>query len=302
MKNKVLIIDGNNLAHRAYHKYKSLRSSEGKKSSIVFGFPYILNSLINLHKPDAVEVVFDGSRDKGRLKALPDYKKRDKKEDFDYEDFQNQKEVVMDILACLGVPVIFAKKREADDLIWLVSRKYARRKWNVVIVSTDKDFPQLMVHNKLITIWNPWKNVRITHKNCKQYFPFSAEQCIDYLILDGDASDNIIGYKGVGPKTALKFLDEYGSIENYLNNDNLPEDKKIKRDVLVDIYKLNKYLIDIKYFVKLNNIKLLPKERNIGKFDLKRFFNIISEYEIEYFHKGYFTTTFKKLINDKSRS
>ena len=295
MRNKVLIIDGNNLAHRAYHKYKSLRSSEGKKSSIVFGFPYILNSLINLHKPDAVEVVFDGGRDKARLKALPNYKDRPKKDDFDYEDFQDQKKVVMDILACLGVPVIFAKKREADDLIWLVSRKYARRKWNVVIVSTDKDFPQLMVHNKNISIWNPWKAVRITYKNCKQYFPFTAEQCVDYLILDGDASDNIPGYKGVGPKTAIKFLETYGSIENYLNDLNLPEDKKIKREVLADIYKLNKYLIDIRYFVKLNNIKLLPSERVKGNFNTKKLFCIISDYEIEFFRKGTFITTFKNL-------
>ena len=300
MRNKVLIIDGNNLAHRAYHKYKSLRSSEGKKSSIVFGFPYILNSLINLHKPDAVEVVFDGGRDKARLKALPNYKDRPKKDDFDYEDFQDQKKVVMDILACLGVPVIFAKKREADDLIWLVSRKYARRKWNVVIVSTDKDFPQLMVHNKLITIWNPWKNVRITHKNCSTYFPFTAEQCIDYLILDGDSSDNIAGYKGVGPKTALKFLEKYGSIENYLNDTKLPEDNKIKRDVLADIYKLNKYLIDIKYFVKLNNIKISAKDKLKVDFNLKKLFVIIGEYEIEYFRKGYFTSTFSNLYKKRS--
>lgn len=292
--NKILLIDGNNLAHRAYHQYKSMRSSDGKKSSIVFGVPYILSSLINLHKPDKVQVVFDGGKDKNRLKILPDYKKRDIKPDFDYEDFIAQKKLVTKILGYLGIPVTVIKDKEADDLIWLIARKEARRS-QVVIVSTDKDFPQLMAHNKNITIWNPWKSVRITYKNCNKYFPFTADQCSDYLILDGDASDNIPGYKGVGPKTAIKFLETYGSIENYLTDLTLPEDKKIKREVLAEIYKRNKYLIDIRYFVKLTKLKLTEEDTIKPKFNFKKVLTLVSDYEIKYFSQGKFKTIFEKL-------
>lgn len=293
MKNKTLIIDGNNILHRSYHQYKNMRSSDGIPSSIVFGFPYILHALIKLHKPEKVMVVFDGGRDKARLKLLPDYKKRDKKADFDYEDFLKQKKDVERILECLGIPFSYKKGLEADDIIWLYARRYSRE-GQVVIVSTDKDFVQLI--DKNISLWNPWKNERITHLNYHKHYPFSPEQCVDYLALDGDVSDNIPGYKGVGEKTALKFLNEYGSIENYLNDDKL-SDKKIKKDVLVELYKKNKLIIDIKLFCKTTKLFLkdIPVFKN-DKINKKELALICSDYSIRMFNQDDFILTFKRLL------
>lgn len=293
-KNKCLIIDGNNLAHRAYHQYKNMRSSDGKPSGVVFGVPYILWSLIKTHNAGDVIVAFDGGRDKNRLKAWPDYKLRKQKDDFDYEDFISQKEDAKKILECLGIKMIFKKGLEADDIIWLIARRYSR-KGQVMIVSTDKDFVQLI--DKNISLWNPWKNERITHLNYNKHYPFNPSQCVDYLSLDGDTSDNIPGYKGVGEKTALEFLSVYGSIENYLNQPDLPEHKKIKRDTLEEIYKRNKLLIDIKYFCKTTKLKFkdipIIKPEKINKKELSI---ICSDYSINMFSKDDFILTYKKLL------
>lgn len=293
MKNKFLLIDGNNLCHRAYHQYKNMRSSDGKPSGVVFGVPYILWSLIRNHNPSDVLVIFDGGRDKNRLDVHPDYKKRVPKADFDYDDFISQKKDAQNILEALGIKMAFKKGLEADDIIWLYSRRLSK-KGQVMIVSTDKDFVQLI--DKNISLWNPWKNERITHLNWQKHYKFSPSQCVDYLVLDGDASDNIPGYKGVGEKTALKFLSDYGSIENYLNDENLV-DKKIKKDVLVDIYKRNKLLIDIKFFCKTTKLKLkdipIIKPEKINKKELSL---ICSNYSINMFSKDDFILTYKKLL------
>jgi DNA polymerase-1 len=293
MKNKTIIIDGNNLLHRAYNKYKSMRSDDGKLTGSIFGFPYILRSLIRLHSPTKVIVVFDGGRDKRRLKLLPDYKKRKIREDFDYENFISQKEEVMKILSFLCIEVLHNKNFEADDLIWLVARKYSR-KGKVMIVSSDKDFIQLI--DKQISIWNPWKDDRITHLNYKKHYKFSPEQCVDYLSLDGDTSDNIPGYKGVGEKTALAFLDEYGSIDNYLSDLSLPEHKKIKRKELKALYKVNKEIIDVKLFCKKHKIKLKDcKTKTSKKIDIKELRLLCSKYSITSIIKDDFIQTFKQI-------
>lgn len=295
-KSKTLIIDGNNLLHRAYHKYKNMVSSDGVPSSMVFGFPYILNSLINLHKPNKVIVAFDGGKDKARLKVLPDYKKRDIKGDFNYDNFIDQKKEVQRILECLGIPFSSKKGLEADDIIWLYARRYSR-KGQVVIVSTDKDFIQLI--DKNISIWNPWKNERITHLNYNKYYPFSPEQCVDYLTLDGDTSDNIPGYPGVGEKTAITFLETYGSIKNYLEDLSLPEHKKIKRNVLADIYKRNKLIIDIRFFCKTTKLKIKDIDLiDTQKIDKRELAIISSKYSITTFNKQNFILTFKNLLKN----
>lgn len=297
MKNKTLIIDGNNLLHRAYHQYKNMRASDGTKTSMVWGFPYILQSLIKLHKPTDVMVIFDGGRDKRRLKILPEYKQRKHKDDFDYEDFIKQKESVKEILGCLGIPITFDKGLEADDLIWLYARKKARSGF-VIIVSTDKDFNQLIDNN--ISIWNPFKQERITHKNIEKLYGYLPEQCVDYLCLDGDDSDNIKGYPGVGPKKALKFLSEYQSITNYI--DNLEEIRQFPKKKLEEVYKRNRQLIDIKLFVKKHKIKLRNVKTTKPKFDAEELAILCSNYSISTFTKKEFLITYKQLYNGKKKN
>lgn len=293
-RNKHLIIDGNNLCHRAYHQFKNMSSKEGRNSSMVFGMPHILESLVRLHKPDRVLVVFDKGVDKKRREILPEYKRREKKTDFDYENFIQQKEDVQKMLEYLGVPYLQPDKGEADDIIWLYARKYKRRGDHSIIVSTDKDFNQLL--SKGVSIHHPWKKIRITHKNVNQYYPYTAEQCVDYLILEGDKSDNIEGYKGVGKVTATKFLAKHGSIQNYLKSD-APEDKRIKRSKLEEIYLRNRLLIDIRLFCRRYiNPKDINKPISTGKINKKELAQLCAKYSITTFTKENFLKTFLKLL------
>lgn len=297
-KEKFLVIDGNNLLHRAYHKFKSMASKDGTKSSIAFGFPYILKSLIDTQKPSEVLIAFDEDRDKHRLAVWPGYKGKrsdnNKKRDFDYDDFQKQKRDLQKIMSCLGIPYVSKKDLEADDIIWLYTRKKKRR-GHVVIVSTDKDFNQLL--SERVSIWHPWKNKRITHKNCKQIYGYTPEQCVDYLSLCGDDSDNIPGIRGIGDKTAKKFLAEHGSLKDYLKSD-APEFNKMPRKETEELYYRNRTLIDIRYFCRKHlDIKTIPLKSKKGKeIDKRELAMICSKYSINMFTQDKFLKTFKKLL------
>lgn len=295
MSRKVLIIDGNNLAHRAYHKYSNMRATDGTPSSVTFGFPYILRSLLGIHKPAEVLVVFDGGRDKNRKKVWPEYKDRERRPDFDYKDFQKQKKDTKKILKYLGIAYSEIKGTEADDIIWLYTRRYARMGNMVVIVSTDKDFNQLI--SPKVSLWNPFKNLRITHKNIEQQYGYTPQQCVDYLILDGDNSDNIPGYPKVGKKRAMGFIENYGSIKAYLIG-NQPEDKLIKRKELEEVFLRNRQLIDIRlhcrrYFKGFDYSITNPSK---GKLDHRKLSLICSDYSISTFIRDDFTKHFEKLL------
>lgn len=291
-KSKTLIIDGNNLIHRCYHQFKSMRTTKGTLTSIIFGTPYVLRSLIVTHRPTRVCVVFDGSRSKRRLEILPGYKDRVRRDDFDSNNFYEQKETTQKLLKYLGLDVFIHPTEEADDIIYLLARKHSR-KGPVVIVSADKDFDQLI--NKRISIWNPHKKERITHQNCLKLKGYTPEQCVDYLSLLGDKSDCIPGYKGVGEKTALKFLNEVGSIYNFLNNKSIKF--RIDREVLAELYKINRELIDIKYFVRKNRIKLKDTNITRGKFNEKEVRFICADYEINTIQSKDVLKIFKRLYD-----
>lgn len=286
-RNKLMIIDGNHLMHRAYNKFKQLKGPEGP-TSVIFGFPHILQSLVRTHRPDELVVVFDGGKDKARLAILPEYKKRTSKSDFDYEDFSRQRKELKHILKALAIEVIHPKDKEADDIIWLLARRAKREKKFVEIVSSDKDFNQLI--DKYIRVWNPYKNAALHYLNIEKMVGYTPEQCVDYLLLVGDVSDNIPGLKGIGDKRAKKFLNEYKSIKNYL--DSLEEAKGFPRDIVKTIYD-RRELIDIKYFCRKHKIRLKdypstkPKKQDISTLE-----EICRKHGIKTFTKKQFYKTF----------
>lgn len=294
-KSKVLVIDGNNMLYRAYYKFQNLSNNKDVPTGIIYGFPYILRGLISLHKPQKVIVVFDSNRDKRRVEILPEYKKRDKKAGWDPDSFFFQKDKVKELLDILGVPFIEIQQREADDIIWLVARKLKRKKHEVVIVSSDKDFNQLIT--KGISIWNPKNNKRYTHLNLKQEVGYEPNECVDYLILEGDASDNIKGMPGVGPITALKFIAENGSIKKYLTSKSI-ELNKFKRSILEPVFLLNRELIDIRFFCRRNlrHLKIELPKITLEKIKKKKLAYFCSDFNISTFVKDDFVETFNKLL------
>jgi DNA polymerase-1 len=288
MGSKILIVDGNNLAYRAYYKFSGLTGPGGKPTSCIYGFPFILKSIISKFKPDYVYVVFDGHKDKRRCKIHPSYKERKQKLGFDFEDFKRQKEEVMALVTRLNCQVIFHSEMEADDLIYLLCRRLRGEK---MILSSDKDFNQLV--NAETSIYNPSKEIRITTKTIERHFGYTPEQAVDYLCLTGDSSDNIPGYPGIGEKRGMDFLKEHSSIRKFLKSN--AQHKLIKNALLAEIYTRNRYLIDLRYFYRKFLLGLqIPK---LGKplFDAIYVAKISRQYAINTFSKTDFLITFKNL-------
>ena len=240
----LLIVDGSNLAHRAFQKFKNLKTRTGVKTGLIYGFLKLLNQYVFRFKPTYLIVTFDtkASKDSNfRNKLLGSYKVHRKNISIDYDSFNSQLRSLRRILKFLNIPVVWDTKglgHESDDYIGYFCKKHDGR---VLIISSDKDFCQLI--DDRVKIYNPFKETIINSSNCYEVMGYRPEECVDYLCLTGDKSDDIPGYIGIGPVKARKFLDEFGSIQKFIDSNG--EFPGIDMDGIKDLYSRNKVLIDI---------------------------------------------------------
>ena len=289
----LLIIDGNNTLYRAYYSYQKL-NNKGKKVSCIFGTPSIVKGLIEKFKPQETYICWDGKKSKERLRILPDYKKRTPKLNFDYKDFLYQKGIVMEMFYLLGIKQIYQWDMEADDNIYFLWRKLRKRNNPIIIISTDKDFNQLI--NSQTFVYNTYHNLTLDKKSIKEMKGYTPKQTVDYLTLLGDKSDNIQGYKGIGEKKAIEFLTKYSSIRNFLS---LPEEHSIiNKSTLTELMIKNKYLMDLRFYYKefIRGKQKISyfKENKKPKLNKEGFFKICDEFYIRLFKKSAFLNAFQK--------
>lgn len=211
--NSLLIIDGNNLAHRCKHTFSL--SNHGVDVSITYGFLRVLGSMLEKYKPSSVIVCWDGGVPEFRKKSVPEYKSNRHTDDdpFEYDNFLRQVEELHGyILPIMGV--ISSRKigAEADDLIYHASRMYVG---NSVIVTSDKDLLQAVCHD--VMVYNPARDTLYTPDTLEIETGVPVSQYIDWRAIQGDSSDNIPGVRGIGEKTATKLFKEYGSLTNIVN-------------------------------------------------------------------------------------
>lgn len=293
----LLIIDGSNLAHRTYMKFQNLKSSKGVPTGMVYGFIRLLQSYAVRFKPTYIVVAFDTHQSKEsnfKKKLLGSYKihreEHNKNISFDYEDFNRQTRVVKKILKFLNIPVIWDSKglgHEADDYIAHLAMKHHGK---IEIVSSDKDFCQLLKWTK-IKIYNPNKEKILNSRNCREIMEYSPEECVDWLCLLGDKSDDIPGYSGMGPVKTRQFLDEFGSIQSFLEN---PDNsfRGIDRDGLEDLYKRNTLLIDFCEGLKAYPLKEIPVTLNQGGVQYDKLKKLLSKYTLYSFLREEFIEPF----------
>lgn len=267
-----MIIDGNHMLHRAYHKFKRMTSRNGESTSCLYGFPMMLQSVTKKLQPDIIYTVFDGSSNPIRRAILPEYRKRESRLDFDGEDFGRQKDEIKRLCNALGCKVVYSPKTEGDDWAYPIIRKH--RKSIITIVSGDKDFNQLLSKN--VRIWNPNKEVLFTEKNFENREGIAPNQVVDFLSLWGDSSDKIPGYPGIGEKRGKDFLKKFGSIKKFLKSDDTYG--KVDKELLAEIYTINNKLINLKYFYRNHQKGVkIPILKGSG-FDL----NFLTEYSERY--------------------
>ncbi len=202
-------IDGNGLFYRSFFAIpRHFRTADGTPTNAVYGFTMVLRQLRNKYKVECAVVVFDPPGGSFRDKVYEEYKaNRPPMPD----DLKVQLPWIKTVAQTLGFRTLEIPGYEADDVIATLTQKAEEQGRQSIIVSSDKDFCQLVT--PLTTILDPAKEKLMTHKEVQDKYSVSASQFIDYLALVGDSSDNIPGVPGVGPKTAVKILAEYPSVE-----------------------------------------------------------------------------------------
>ncbi len=205
---QLYLIDGSAYLYRAYHAIRSLSNATGFPTNAIFGFTRMLLKLMEERTPPYVGMFFDAKGPTFRHAVYADYKaNRPPMPD----DLAMQIPPVKAVTEAFRIPVIEMGGYEADDLIGTTARQAAAAGFDVTIVTGDKDFVQLLTER--ITIWDPMKDKDIGMQDITATNGVSPPQMIDVMGLSGDTADNVPGVPGIGPKTALKLIQSYHSLE-----------------------------------------------------------------------------------------
>lgn len=213
----VVLVDGSSYLFRAFHGLPPLTNREGQPTGALHGVIKMLAKLYEDYQPVYFAVVFDAKGKTFRHEMFPAYKaNRPPMPD----DLRVQIEPLHELIRALGFPLIMESGVEADDVIGTLAARALAQNYQVLISSGDKDMAQLLSHAD-ISLIDTMKNEATTAADVAQRFKvdaLNANQVVDFLALVGDAADNIPGVDKVGPKTAAKWLKEYGSVENIIHN------------------------------------------------------------------------------------
>lgn len=212
---KLILIDGNNIIYRAFFAMPPLTNTAGQQTNAVYGFTTMLLRLIEEHKPTHMIVAFDAGKVTFRHEGYEEYKGGRQKTP---PELSEQFPLLKELLRDLGVPQFEIGNYEADDIIGTISRQADEAGRQVMIVSGDKDMLQLASeHTTVALIRKGVTEVELYGpEQIREKYDLTPEQIIDLKGLMGDASDNIPGVPGVGEKTALKLLHQFGSVEAVL--------------------------------------------------------------------------------------
>jgi len=211
---KLMVLDGNSILNRAYYGIRPLSTREGLYTHAVYGFITTLQRLLDEENPEALCVTFDRREPTFRHQADADYKAQRKPMP---PELAMQLPVMKQVLSAMSVPCYELAGYEADDLIGTISRKCQAAGWDCVIVTGDKDSLQLITDRtkvKLVsTRMGQTTTKDMTPETFREQYGFDPIHMIDLKALMGDTSDNIPGVPGVGEKTAMALVQEYGTID-----------------------------------------------------------------------------------------
>ena len=230
---RLYLIDGYAMLYRAHFAMirNPLINSKGMHTSALFGFVNQIMKLINNEKPDLMIAAFDSPQKTFRHERYPEYKATREKMP---EEMIEQLPFLWNILDSMDIPLLEEPGFEADDIIGTLATQASKKGLDVYIVSGDKDFMQLI--NDKIFLYAPsgrQADIKIYDKQgVEDKWGVPPEKIIDLLGLMGDSSDNVPGVMGVGEKTAVKLIQEYGSLEASLENANNVKNKRAREGLL----------------------------------------------------------------------
>ncbi len=252
-KKTVYLVDGSSYIHRAYHAIKNLSNSQGFPTNAVFGFTNMLLKLFSDRAPEYLAVVMDARGPTFRHKIYQAYKANRPPM---AEDLRVQVPVIKRILQAMNLKVIEREGFEADDIIGTLARLCEAQGFDVVMVTGDKDFRQLVT--QATSMLDTMKHAITDYTTIKGAYELEPEKLVDVMGLSGDASDNVPGVPGVGEKTAVGLIRTFGSLEGLYDSLEKVKQKRLKENLqrFKDDAFLSRDLVRIHRFVPLEEESL----------------------------------------------
>ena len=267
-----ILVDGSSYLFRAYHAMPELKNSSGQHTGAIYGVINMMRRLLGEYKPEHIAVVFDT---KGKTFRHDMYKEYKANRPPMPDDLAEQIQPIHDIIRAMGLPLIAVPGVEADDVIGTLARQAEAAGIDTIISTGDKDMAQLV--DKHVHLINTMTDHYMDRDGVIEKFGVPPERIIDYLALIGDTSDNVPGVPKVGPKTAVKWLAEYNSLENVMQRADEFKGKvgEYLRDTLEQL-PLSRDLVTIKCDVGLEDT---PQSLNRKTPDQDKLREMFSRYE-----------------------
>jgi DNA polymerase-1 len=213
---RLFLLDGHSLSYRAYFALPdTLATSTGQVTNAVYGFTSMLIKLLSEERPERIAVAFDLGTPKARLERYAEYKAGRRETP---DEFRQQLGLILEVVETLKIPLVSHPEQEADDLIATLALRAVDEGFDVVIVTADRDFFQVVRPGISVMFNRRGISDIVTYDvdAVTERFGLPPEKYLDYVALKGDTSDNIPGVPGVGEKTASQLIQQYGSVEELL--------------------------------------------------------------------------------------
>ncbi|MDZ4730893.1 MAG: DNA polymerase I [Xanthomonadales bacterium] len=212
-KPTIYLVDGSSYIYRAFHALPNLTNSHGEATGAILGVANMLRRLLQESDPEHIAIVFDAKGPTFRHERYPEYKANRPTMP---RELSAQVEAILEFVKLMGLPLLQVDGVEADDVIGTLSRLAEEQGMDCVISTGDKDLSQLVTeHTSLV---NTMTDEHLDQASVKEKFGVRPDQIIDFLSLTGDKSDNIPGVEKCGPKTAVKWLEQYQSLDGVVEH------------------------------------------------------------------------------------
>lgn len=270
----LILVDGSSYLYRAYHAMPPLTNSDGESTGTIYGVINMLRKLIRDYQPEHMAVVFDAKGKTFRNDLYAEYKAtRPPMPD----DLREQIAPIHEIVKAMGLPLLCVDNVEADDVIGTLAKQATAAGIETVISTGDKDMAQLVSEH--VTLVNTMNNTKTDIDAVQEKFGLTPQQIVDYLALMGDKVDNIPGVDSVGPKTATKLLQQYGSLQGVIEHaDEVKGKLGEKLRAAVDALPLSYQLATIKMDVELD---FTPETLDMQAADNQKLAELYRRYEFK---------------------
>jgi len=257
----LILVDGSSFLFRAYYAMPNLTNSKGFHTGAIYGVVNMLRRLLLDFNPTLMAVVFDAKGKSFRNDIYPEYKAHRPPMP---EELRGQIEPVHRIVKAMGLPLLVINGVEADDVMGTLATSASQLQLKTILVTSDKDMAQLV--NEHVSMYDSKNEQELDIAGVKEKYGVYPAQIIDYLALMGDTSDNIPGVPKVGPKTAVKWLEQYGSLEEVVKHANdisgkVGENLRASLDILPLSYQLATIKCDVDLDVGVQDLNIAASDK-----------------------------------------